>query len=111
MFSVWSKNTIRSIYLLTFLSATAFGGTGRTSVKNRGEFSAGTFILTQQSLLEAPYRYAGILRDVLDRVESKQPPSQSDEENCDVKYRIEPSGEISIFYDKKDLMMTLSESE
>ena len=61
--------------------------------KREGEFSAGTFILTQQSLLEAPYRYAGILREVLDRVEAKQPPSQSDEANCDVRYRIEPSGD------------------
>lgn len=39
-----------------------------------------------------PSRYAGILREVLDRVEDKQPPSQSDEQNCDVRYRIEPSG-------------------
>ena len=61
-----------------------------------GEFLAGTFILTQQSLLEAPYRYAGILREVLDRVEAKQPPSQSDEENCDVRYRIEPSGQQNL---------------
>ena len=68
-------------------------GQAAKSAKREGEFSAGTFILTQQSLLEAPYRYAGILRDVLDRVEAKQPPSQSDEANCDVRYRIEPSGD------------------
>ena len=56
------------------------------------EFEAGSFILTQKSLNEAPYRYAGVLRKILDKVESKDPPSQSDEENCNAKYRIKPSG-------------------
>ena len=56
------------------------------------EFVAGSFILTQNSLNEAPYRYAGVLRKVLDKVETKDPPSQSDEENCNAKYRIKPSG-------------------
>lgn len=46
------------------------------------------------------FRYAGILREVLDRVEDKQPPSQSDEENCDVRYRIEPSSKGSYFLSK-----------
>lgn len=62
----------------------------------RGEFVAGSFILTQKSLNEAPYRYAGVLRKALDRVEAKEPPSQSDEEKCDVRYRIEPSGRRSL---------------
>ena len=69
-------------------------GAGRKPLSGKGEFMAGSFILTQQSLLEAPYRYAGILRDVLDRVEAKQPPEHSDEQNCNVRYRIEPSGKI-----------------
>ena len=56
------------------------------------EFEAGSFILTQNSLNEAPYRYAGVLRKILDKVEQKDPPSQSDEENCNAKYRIKPSG-------------------
>ena len=56
------------------------------------EFEAGSFILTQNSLNEAPYRYAGVLRKILDKVENKDPPSQSDEENCNAKYRIKPSG-------------------
>ena len=51
------------------------------------EFLAGSFILTQNSLNEAPYRYAGILRQVLDKVEAKDPPSRSDEENCNAKYQ------------------------
>ena len=63
-------------------------------VKRKGEFLAGTFILTQKSLSEAPYRYAGVLRKALDRAEMKDPPSKSDEENCDVRYRIRPSGTI-----------------
>ena len=94
-----------------------------------GEFVAGSFILTQKSLNEAPYReddkrfeipdmerisrdkcslksklsnrlarltnnrYAGVLRKALDKVETKDPPSKSDEENCSVRYRIRPSGE------------------
>ena len=61
-------------------------------MKRKGEFLAGTFILTQKSLSEAPYRYAGVLRKALDRAEMKDPPSKSDEENCDVRYRIRPSG-------------------
>lgn len=59
-----------------------------------GEFVAGSFILTQKSLDEAPFRYAGVLRQVLDKVERKDPPSQSDEENCNAKYRILPSGKV-----------------
>ncbi len=57
------------------------------------EFVAGSFILTQKSLDEAPFRFAGVLRRALDRAETKEPPSRSDEENCDVRYRIRPSGE------------------
>lgn len=57
-----------------------------------GEFTAGTLILTQESLDEGPYRYAGVLRRGLDKAEAIEPPSRNDEENCDVKYRIEPSG-------------------
>ena len=34
-----------------------------------------------------------MLRKALDRVETKDPPSKSDEENCSVRYRIRPSGE------------------
>ena len=63
--------------------------------RKEGEFLAGTFILTQKSLSEAPYRYAGVLRKALDKAELKDPPSKSDEENCDVKYRIRPSGRKS----------------
>lgn len=59
---------------------------------NTQDFVAGTFILTQKSLNEAPYRYAGVLRQVLDKIEQKDPPSQSDEDQCDAKYRILPSG-------------------
>ena len=60
------------------------------------DFIAGTFILTQKSLNEAPYRYAGVLRHVLDKVEQKDPPSQYDEENCSAKFRILPSGKYFV---------------
>jgi hypothetical protein len=84
--------SLSAVVYLAAVATVAWAGQPSQKLKSKGEFMAGTFILTQQSLLEAPYRYAGILRDVLDRVEAKQPPSQSDEANCDVKYRIEPSG-------------------
>ncbi|XP_059098796.1 uncharacterized protein LOC131892942 [Tigriopus californicus] len=61
----------------------------------QAEFVAGSFIITQKSLNEAPYRYAGILRKALDKVEQKDPPSKSDEESCSVRYRINPSGRPS----------------
>jgi hypothetical protein len=82
------ENVVRHLLLLLLAGL----ANCRKPITKPGEFLAGSFILTQQSLHEAPYRYAGILRDVLDRVEAKQPPSQSDEDKCDVKYRIEPSG-------------------
>ena len=63
--------------------------------QTEGEFVAGTFILTQKSLNEAPYRYAGVLRQVLDKVEQKDPPKKSDESDCSARYRIEPSGRRS----------------
>ena len=56
------------------------------------EFLAGTFLLTQKSLNEAPYRYAGVLRQILDKVEQKDPPAKYDEDDCETKYRILPSG-------------------
>jgi len=59
------------------------------------EFVAGTFILTQESLDEAPYRYAGVLRKALDRLETLDPPSRSDESRCSVRYKIVPSGEAT----------------
>ena len=65
-------------------------------MRKPGEFLAGTFILTQKSLSEAPYRYAGVLRKALDKAETKDPPSKADEENCDVRYRISPSGTTSL---------------
>ena len=64
----------------------------------RNEFVAGTFILTQKSLDEAPYRYAGVLRQVLDKVEAKDPPTQKDETACSARYKIEPSGCFWLFF-------------
>ena len=63
------------------------------------EFLAGTFLLTQKSLNEAPYRYAGVLRQILDKVEQKDPPAKYDEDNCETKYRILPSGIVFHFSD------------
>ena len=57
-----------------------------------GEFVAGSFILTQKALNEAPYRYSRFLTEALERMELADPPTKRDEENCNVKYKIEPSG-------------------
>jgi hypothetical protein len=69
------------------------GVVGSANWRPRGEFVAGSFILTQKSLNEAPYRYAGVLRQALDKAELKDPPTESNEENCDIRYKIAPSGE------------------
>ena len=79
--------------LTTFLTDHVIG---QEKQSEQTEFIAGSFILTQNSLNEAPYRYAGVLRQVLDKVEKKDPPSQSDEENCSAKYRIKPSGNKNV---------------
>ena len=76
---------------LILVTAILHLGPGQT-VEN--EFLAGTFLLTQKSLNEAPYRYAGVLRQILDKVEQKDPPAKYDEENCETKYRILPSGKF-----------------
>ena len=57
-----------------------------------GQFVAGSFILTQKALSEAPYRYSRFLTEALERMELADPPTKRDEENCNVKYKIEPSG-------------------
>lgn len=94
-------------FILLLISATLLlllPGKVSTSKSENGEFVAGSFILTQKSLNEAPYRYAGILRKALDKVETRSPPSQSDEQNCDVKYRIRPSGRRSKLRIKEDTL-------
>ena len=62
-------------------------------VGEEGEFMAGSFILTQRALDEAPYRYSSFLTQALEKMEMKDPPTKEDKENCNVKYKIEPSGE------------------
>lgn len=61
-----------------------------------GEFVAGTFILTQKSLDEAPYRYAGVLRQILDSLEVQDPPKKEEISECSTQYKIEPSGKQSL---------------
>lgn len=79
-------------FMTASLLGVLHGCDGEINPPKKAEFVAGSFIITQKSLNEAPYRYAGILRKALDKVEQKDPPSKSDEENCDVRYRINPSG-------------------
>ena len=74
------------VILLTFVTLL-------TGVESQnGEFVAGSFILTQKALSEAPYRYSKFLTTALEKMEMQDPPTKRDEENCNVRYRIEPSG-------------------
>ena len=43
----------------------------------KGEFVAGTFVITQKSLSEAPHRYAGVLKEALDKVANDKDMSYS----------------------------------
>ena len=86
---LYSYGVLLSLVLLIFMGPLS---SDCKLTKKKGDFLAGTFILTQKSLSEAPYRYAGVLRKALDNAETKDPPSKSDEKNCDVRYRIRPSG-------------------
>ena len=82
--------------LNAFLALVFFLGVfGQEADKSDGEFVAGTFILTQKSLDEAPYRYAGVLRQVLDKIETKNPPSREELSECSTKYKIAPSGKFT----------------
>ena len=106
------KDVQFSVALLSFIIfLTYLGGVDGQRSRKKGEFLAGTFILTQKSLSEAPYRYAGVLRKALDRAEIKDPPSKSEEENCDVRYRIRPSGRRSkLRIIENTLSLTLKEN-
>ena len=79
-------------FVIVFLKYLCFVPAGDCQT---GDFVAGSFILTQKALSEAPFRYSKFLTKALDKMELVDPPSKSDEENCNVKYRIEPSGCIS----------------
>lgn len=57
-----------------------------------GDFMAGSMILTQEALDEAPYRYGDMLRKALDKVEKMEIPTQVDERQCKKWHRLEPSG-------------------
>ena len=83
----------KSVLLLTLLSLLVPAGDCQ-----HGDFIAGSFILTQKALSEAPYRYSRFLTSALERMEAVDPPSKRDEENCNVRYRIEPSGDIMQHY-------------
>lgn len=87
----WSRGLLTLVAALTTLTLTEVNGV-EESIRE-GEFVAGSFILTQKALNEAPYRYSRFLTEALERMELADPPTKRDEENCNVKYKIEPSGE------------------
>ena len=91
----WSRGLLVTLFLaaLNILSFTEVKGLEEERVEEEGEFVAGSFILTQKALNEAPYRYSRFLTEALERMELADPPTKRDEENCNVKYKIEPSGE------------------
>ena len=87
----WSRGLLSLLAALTTLALTEVNGL--EEIIQEGEFVAGSFILTQKALNEAPYRYSRFLTEALERMELADPPTKRDEENCNVKYKIEPSGE------------------
>ena len=86
---LWATISIAIVVAINSKSVAAEEGEGG----REGEFVAGSFILTQKALNEAPYRYSRFLTEALERMELADPPTKKDEENCNVKYKIEPSGE------------------
>ena len=83
--------------LNAFLALVFFLGVfGQEADKSDGEFVAGTFILTQKLLDEAPYRYAGVLRQILDNIEVQDPPKKEELSECSTQYKIEPAGNYSL---------------
>ena len=87
------------VWAFTFLVLRIFVGVfGQEGEADQfdGEFVAGTFILTQKSLDEAPYRYAGVLRQILDNIEVQHPPKKEELSECSTQYKIEPSGNYSL---------------
>lgn len=91
----WSRGLITLLVALTILPLAEVKGLEERI--QEGEFVAGSFILTQKALNEAPYRYSRFLTEALERMELADPPTKRDEENCNVKYKIEPSGETIRF--------------
>ena len=65
---------------------------GKEEEKGSGEFTAGSFIVTQKGLDEAPYRYTAFLTKALEKIEEMDPPSYT-QYGCRTKVRITPSGE------------------
>ena len=86
---LWPTIALAIVVAINSKSVVAEEGEGG----REGEFVAGSFILTQKALNEAPYRYSRFLTEALERMELADPPTKKDEENCNVKYKIEPSGE------------------
>ena len=89
----WSRGLLALLVALSILALTEVKALEEEEGIPEGEFVAGSFILTQKALNEAPYRYSRFLTEALERMELTDPPTKRDEENCNVKYKIEPSGE------------------
>lgn len=98
--SEWSRGSLGGLAgRLLLVLVLCWGGAGAQEDQEAaplGQFVAGSFILTQKALSEAPYRYSRFLTVALEKMELTDPPTKRDEENCNVKYRIEPSGERKI---------------
>ena len=89
----WSRGLLAFLAALSILALAEVKALEEEEGMREGEFVAGSFILTQKALNEAPYRYSRFLTEALEKMELTDPPTKRDEENCNVKYKIEPSGE------------------
>ena len=58
-------------------------------------FEAATYVVTQDALDEAPYRYAKFLDEGLKKLEQQDFPMISNGDPCDIRYRLGPAQERS----------------
>ena len=78
-------------HFLILLIATGVGGQSGQSAW----FQAATYVVTQDALDEAPYRYAKFLDEGLRELEKKDFPMMSNGDPCGERYRIGPAQEHS----------------
>ncbi len=80
---------LRLLLALGFFAALWRGSSSARS----GEFVAGSMILTQKALDEAPERYSHVLREALDAAEKTPIPSESSN-RCSKGYEIHGAGNV-----------------
>ena len=86
--------------------------TGLTTIFAQEEnwFQAGTYVVTQEGLNEAPYRYAKFLDEGLRKIEQEDFPLLSNGDPCGFRYRIGPTVEKSkLRLDRNSIKVTIAD--